>query len=396
MGIATVVVGWGSFRWHDMPAQIWRPLLTLTGGGVVVTGLAGVAQRLPVAGRSLETILLFLVFVLACLLLDKLMTYRGNHLNGTSPELREARRLGQLSIGIPEGLTHLEALQRFRLLENRLKEADIAVSWHHFSSASSLLHALNNGEIDFCGGGGTPSIFAQAAGLLFVRVGRDKYTAPGGEAILVPQHSKLQTLQDLRGCRVAVEEGSSAHYVLIRALRNAEIKPDDLSIIFLSRQEALPQFTAGEVDAWSVWVPYANSPRRREYPGRSLLSLEELFGKDPTLHLPTLYYASPGLVRSFPAILKMVMEEINEAGTRLNRENLAAVERLRDKLDVSPDWLDNLRQVASERSIVPLGQRALVGLQLQADTLHELGLIHKRVNVTDGTYSLILRQNWTI
>jgi sulfonate transport system substrate-binding protein len=379
-----------------MSVQFWRLVLSLAGGAFVVTGLAGLAQRLPPPGRSLETILLFLLFVLACVLLDKLMMYRLNHQIGASSERQEARRLGQLRIGIPEGLSHLEALRRTKLLENRLKPFGVVVVWREYPSASILLQALNSGEIDFCGGGGTPSVFAQAANLLFVRVARDKYTAPGGEAILVPQHSKLNTLQDLRGSRVAVEEGSTAHYVLIRALNGAGILPADLDIVFLSRQEALPQFMSGAVDAWSVWVPYADSPRRREYQGRSLVSLHDLFGKDPSLQLPTLYYAAPELVRSFPAILKLILEEINEAGATVNRDNLAAVERLRDQLDVTDDWLDGLRQVASERSIVPMGRRALAGLQTQADELYQLDLIPRRVRISDGTYTLIMRQNWTI
>jgi len=56
-------------------------------------------------------------------------------------------------------------------------------------SFSSLIEALSNGTIDFCGGGGTASIFSQAAEHLFVRVAKEKYTDPKGQAILVPENS---------------------------------------------------------------------------------------------------------------------------------------------------------------------------------------------------------------
>lgn len=357
--------------------------------------LVALAAQRPVAGRLLETVVLFLGFLLACLLLDRLLERRLRRQAGLAAGRREARRLGQLRIGVPEGLVHLEALRQQRLLENRLAPLGVVVSWHDYPSASSLLQGLSRGEIDFCGGGGTPSVFAQAADPLFVRVARDKYTNPGGEAILVASDSTLQELRDLRGCRVAVEEGSTAHYVLVRALIDGGVDPKELQIIFLSRSEALPQFRSGAVDAWSVWVPYADSPRRRDYPGRSIASLQDLFGDDPSLYLPTLYYAVPELVRKFPGILKLLLEEINEAGAQVNRNNLAAVERLRDQLGVSSEWLDGLRNLTSERSIVPLDERALQGLQQQADVLRELKLIPKRVRVADGTYSLITRQNWT-
>ncbi len=359
--------------------------------------LIGVSRRGPAANRTLETIGLFLLFVLLCLMLDRFRLF-DRPVRGLVPsESAEAKRMGQLRIGVPEGLVHLEALRQQGRLERRLAPLGMSVVWRDYISASALLQALHANEIDFGGGGGTPSVFAQAADLLFVRVARDKYTHAGGEALLVANDSPLQSLMDLQGCRVAVEEGSTAHYVLVRALHKAGLDPADVEIVFLSRSEALPQFRAGVVQAWSVWVPYADSPRRRHYPGRSIASLQDLFAdNDPTLHLPTLYYASLDLARNFPALLKLLLEEINEAGAQVNRDNLAAVERLRDQLRVSDDWLERLRALASERSIVPLDSLALNGLQRQADTLRDLRLIARRVKVTDGTYSLIMRQNWTV
>ena len=358
--------------------------------------LGDVARRLPAGNRTLETVGLFVLFVLVCLMIDRLRPF-SRHSKGTLPsEPREARQLGQLRIGVPEGLVHLEALRQQQRLERRLAPLGVKVEWRDYISASALLQALNGGEIDFCGGGGTPSVFAQAADLLFVRVARDKYTNPGGEAILVASDSTLHALPDLKGCRVAVEEGSTAHYVLVRALTLAGLDPAaDVDMVFLSRSEALPLFRSGEVQAWSVWVPYADSPRRKEYPGRSIASLQDLFDDDPSLQLPTLYYASQDLAQGYPAILKLVLEEINEAGSQVNRDNLAAVERLRDQLQVSDEWLDRLRGLANERSIVPLDALSLGGLQRQADTLRDLRLIPHRVKVADGTYSLIMRQNWT-
>jgi sulfonate transport system substrate-binding protein len=357
--------------------------------------VVGLARHLPPGSRTLETVGLFVAFVLTCLLLDRFLASLSQRRGWVPSEVREARRLGQLRIGVPEGLVHLEALRLQGCLEVLLAPWGVEVVWRDFISASALLQALHRGEIDFCGGGGTPSVFAQAADLLFVRVARDKYTNPGGEAILVASDAAIHTLEDLRGARVAVEEGSTAHYVLVRALHKAGLKPGSVDIVFLSRSEALPQFRSGAVQAWSVWVPYADSPRRKDYPGRSIASLQDLFDNDPSLQLPTLYYASQELVRQFPTVLKVLLEQINEAGAQVNRENLAAVERLRNQLQVSQEWLDRLRGLANERSLVPLDAMALRGLQQQADELRDLRLIPRRVRVADGTYSLIMRQNWT-
>lgn len=382
-----------------MNAPQRRLILALLAGALCVALLGLYAQSLPSGGRSWETVALFLSFVLACLVLDRLYSLGRKVPRASAPVLSaawEARSLGQLRIGVPEGLVHLQALRLQERLERQLEPLGVKVIWRNFISASALLHALNAGEIDFCGGGGTPSIFAQAADLVFVRVARDKYTNPGGEAILVASDSPIHTLGDLRGCHVAVEEGSTAHYVLVRALRKAGLLPSDVDIVFLPRSEALHAFRSGAVQAWSVWVPYADSPRRKDYPGRSIASLQDLFENDPSSQLPTLYYSSLELTRDYPSILKLLLEEINEAGAQVNRDNLAAVERLRDQLQVNDEWLARLRDLTYERSIVPLDSLALKGLQHQADMLNDLRLISRRVNVSDGTYTLVMRQNWTI
>ena len=382
-----------------MNAPQRRLILALLAGALGVALLGLYAQNLPSGRRSWETVALFLSFVLACLVLDRLYSLGRKVPPASAPVLSapgEARSLGQLRIGVPEGLVHLQALRLQERLERQLEPLGVQVIWRNFISASALLHALNAGEIDFCGGGGTPSIFAQAADLVFVRVARDKYTNPGGEAILVASGSPIQALEDLRGCRVAVEEGSTAHYVLARALRKAGLLPSDVDIVFLPRSEALHSFRSGAVQAWSVWVPYADSPRRKDYPGRSIASLQDLFENDPSSQLPTLYYSSLELTRDYPSILKLLLEEINEAGAQVNRDNLSAVERLRDQLQVNDEWLARLRDLTYERSIVPLDSLALKGLQHQADMLHDLRLISRRVNVSDGTYTLVMRQNWTI
>lgn len=379
-----------------MSSRAWRSLLILLSTVPVVVLLAVLSQRLPAGGRSLETVSLFALFVASCLLWDRWMG-RRLVLQGSGVEsVGDRRRLVQLRIGVPEGLVHLEALRRQQRLEQLLAPMGVAVSWHDYPSASTLLVALHRGEIDFCGGGGTPSVFAQASELLFIRVARDKYTSPGGEAILVPDPSPIRTIRDLVHRRVAVEEGSTAHYILVRALIQAGLDPADVSIVFLPRQDALPRFTSGDVDAWSVWVPYADSPRRHTYPGRSIASLQSLFGDEPSLQLPTLYYATPELVRDHPATMKLLLEQINEAGAQVNHEHLADVERLRRELKVSDEWLERLRAMASERTVVPLDGRAISGLQQQAEVLRDLRLIPKRPRISDGTYTLLLHQNWTM
>ncbi|MBD2534412.1 sulfonate ABC transporter substrate-binding protein [Nostoc flagelliforme FACHB-838] len=344
--------------------------------------------------QLLEAVGLFMGGIIFCIVLDRWFSQRSGQSSNT-PLAEQARRLKQLNIGYPEGMTNLEVLRTQGLLETRLRPFGLTVTWTSFLSASSLIEALSNGTIDFCGGGGTASIFSQAADHVFVRVAKEKYTAPKGQAILVPEDSPIQTLADLKGKKIAFDKGSSAHYILMRALAKVGLDFSDLEPVYLTQPEALPRFRRGEIDAWVIWVPYTATLARSAYPGRSITDLESIFGDKVSVEVPTYYYAIPELVRDYPDLLKVILEEVNEAGTWAKKQELEAVQRLAEHHEIDPSVLEILHKHSGERAIIPIDDQSLDALQHQADIFRDLNLIPERVNVKDGTYSLQTKQNWT-
>lgn len=343
-------------------------------------------------GWLLQLLLALALGLAFLMLLNGVINRRGNRRPVTSLA-REASRLRRLSIGYPEGMTIFEELRAQTLLEDRLTPLGMTIDWKAYPSASSLLYDLSQGTIDFCGGGGTASIFAQAAQQLFVRVAREKYTELDADAILVPEGSEIRSLKELRGKRIAFDEGSSAHYVLVRALESAGISYDAIEPLLLPQRDALPLFEQGLIDAWVVWMPYAPTDQRRRYPGHSIGNLQSILGAQAGSELPTLYYAIPELVRDFPRVLKAVLEEVNEAGVIVNQRRLATYRD--EEASSDSDRLAQLEQRSLERALLPLDEPTLSTLQRQAVLFHQLRLIPHRVNVRDGTYSLCTRQNWT-
>ncbi|WP_445172305.1 aliphatic sulfonate ABC transporter substrate-binding protein [Microcoleus sp.] len=344
--------------------------------------------------RVLETVGLFVGGIIFCIVLDRWFSKRSAQ-SGNTSLAEQARRLKQLKIGYPEGMTNLEVLRAKGWLESRLRPFGLSVTWTSFLSASALIEALSNGTIDFCGGGGTASIFSQAADHVFVRVAKEKYTAPKGQAILVPEDSPIQTVADLKGKKIAFDKGSSAHYVLVRALAKVGLEFSDIEPIYLTQPQALPLFRAGEVDAWVIWVPYTTTQVRSAYPGRSIADLESIFGDKASLEVPTYYYAIPELVRDYPDLLKVILEEVNEAGAWAKKQELEATVRLAEHHEIDPSIVEILQQRSAERAIIPIDDQSLTALQHQANIFKDLDLIPERVNVKDGTYSLQTKQNWT-
>lgn len=344
--------------------------------------------------QLIETVGLFVGGIIFCIVLDRWFSQRSAQSSST-PLAEQARRLKQLKIGYPEGMTNLEVLRDQGLLENRLRPYGLIITWTSFLSASALIEALSNGTIDFCGGGGTASIFSQAADHVFVRVAKEKYTAPKGQAILVPEDSPIQTLADLKGKKIAFDKGSSAHYILVRSLAKVGLDFNDIEPVYLTQPEALPRFRRGELDAWVIWVPYTATLARSTYPGRSITDLESIFGDKASVEVPTYYYAIPELVRDYPDLLKVILEEVNEAGTWAKRQELEAVQRLAKHHEIDPYIVELLQKHSGERAIIPIDDQSLNALQHQANIFRDLNLIPERVNVKDGTYSLQTKQNWT-
>ncbi len=389
IGLVSVLVLSLAFERHVVVASV--------SGNVLPPLINQVNQATPPKDstmRVLETLGLFVGGIIFCVVLDRWFSNRSAQ-SGNTPLAEQARRLKQLKIGYPEGMTNLEVLRARGLLESRLQPFGLSVTWSSFLSASSLIEALSNGTIDFCGGGGTASIFSQAADHVFVRVAQEKYTAPKGQAILVPSDSPIQTLFDLKGKKIAFDKGSSAHYVLVRALAKVGLELSDIEPVYLTQPQALTLFRQGEVDAWVIWVPYTTTQARSAYPGRSIADLESIFGDKASVEVPTYYYAIPELVRDYPDLLKVILEEVNEAGAWAKRQELEAAVRLAEHHEIDSSIVEILQQRSAERAIIPIDDQSLTALQHQANTFRELNLIPERVNVKDGTYSLQTKQNWT-
>src|SRR5690606_22688353 len=103
--------------------------------------------------------------------------------------------------------------------------------------------------------GDSPPVFAQAANKDLLYVGAEP-PKPESSAILVKPEAPLKTLADLKGKKVAFQKGSSAHYLVVRALDKAGLQWSDITPIYLPPADARAAFERGSVDAWAVWDPY--------------------------------------------------------------------------------------------------------------------------------------------
>ncbi|MGW1639228.1 ABC transporter substrate-binding protein [Streptomyces lavendulae] len=177
---------------------------------------------------------------------------------GAAPADGAAKGGAKVTLNVGDQKGGAESLLR---AAGELEHLDYTIKWSTFTSGPPLLEAVNAKAVDIGGVGNTPPVFAAAAKSKIAVVGAT-HGSSAGEAVLVPKDSPLQNPADLRGKKIAVAQGSSAHFQLISALQKAGLSPSDVQITLLQPADALAAFNSGKVDAWAVWDPYTSQVLR--------------------------------------------------------------------------------------------------------------------------------------
>lgn len=176
---------------------------------------------------------------------------------------------GSLTLDVGDQKGGSEAILR---AAGELKNLDYKIKWSTFTSGPPLLEAVNAKAVDIGGVGNTPPVFAAGAGSK-IKVVAAFHGTSKGDAVLVPNDSKLTKPEQLKGKSVAVAQGSSANYQLVASLKAAGLSLSDVKVKYLQPADALAAFTSGKVDAWAVWDPYTSQILQAEQ-GRVLTTGE--------------------------------------------------------------------------------------------------------------------------
>ncbi|QSJ18740.1 sulfonate ABC transporter substrate-binding protein [Nostoc sp. UHCC 0702] len=261
------------------------------------------------------------------------------------------------------------------VLEKRLSPEGVSVNWIEFPAGPQLLEAMNVGSIDVGHVGESPPIFAQAAGASLTYIAGIA-ASPAGSAILVPENSPIQQLTDLKGKKIAFQKGSSAHLLLVQALKKAGLKYTEIQPIYLPPADARAAFVKGSVDAWVIWDPF--------YAAAQEATKARVLIDGTGINKQGGYYlATRKFVTENPPIVKAVLEEIQklEEWSKQHRQEVA--QTLSPVLGID---IETMKKATNRRTfgIVPIDDN-LINLQQEvADTYYQLKLIPKQVNVKEA------------
>lgn len=100
----------------------------------------------------------------------------------------------------------------------------------------------------------------------------------GNDKIIAKQG--INSIADLKGKKVAAEEGAVDHFLLLLGLEKAGMKPEDIEFVPLETGKAAAAFVGGQVDAVGVFAPFTTQALKR--PGsKELFSSKDFPGAIP-------------------------------------------------------------------------------------------------------------------
>ena len=263
-------------------------------------------------------------------------------------------------------------------LEKKLAPLGYRVEWREFPSGPPSLEALNAGALDVAHAGDAPLIFAQAAGVPFVYFGVSAIS-PDSSGIVVPKSSTLKTLAELKGKKVAFAKGSSAHYLVARALQSAGLSFADIKPIYLQPPDARAALQSGTIDAWAIWDPFL-AAAEIDAEARSITA-----GMKLSPHREY-YFGRRDFVEQNPALVSALLEALQASGDQAMADPKATAAFLAPKLGIGLAVMERSEARKQRYGGEPLSGQAIADQQQVADTFFKLGLIPKAIRVEDLVY----------
>jgi sulfonate transport system substrate-binding protein len=287
-----------------------------------------------------------------------------------------AAPLTQLRVGYQKSSVNLLVARHLKLIEKRFP--GVRVQWVEFTAGPQLLEALGAGSLDFGMTGDTPPIFAQAAGRDILYVGQES-PKPHSSAILVPAGSSVSSFNALRGKRIAFQRGSSAHYLVLRALEKAGMRLNDIEPVYLAPADARAAFERHSLDAWAIWDPYWAAAETGT--AARVLATGEGLADDVSF-----YESSRSFAKEHPEDIQALFAAINEADqyVRAHRPEASQLVAADTGLDprAATTFLDR-RQASPVNVMTPAG---VSGQQTIADAFAKAGIIPRHIDVNAAVW----------
>ncbi|RMD89936.1 MAG: taurine ABC transporter substrate-binding protein [Alphaproteobacteria bacterium] len=128
------------------------------------------------------------------------------------------------------------------------------VEWRKFAAGTDVIAAMASGDVVLSELGSSPLAIAATQGVDLQMIAFSDVIGKA-ESLIARNGSGIESLADLKGKRVAVPVGSTAHFSLMGALQHEGIPEGDVTIMSMPPDQIAAAWEQGVIDAAWIWQP---------------------------------------------------------------------------------------------------------------------------------------------
>lgn len=161
-------------------------------------------------------------------------------------------------------IRELHLLDKYLPHTGKYKDVQYDVQWKDFTSGAPMTNEMVAGRLDF---GAMADFPGSLNGAAFQKAGKKSLFISvlsgsidgSGNGIVVPIHSPVHSIADLKGKTISVPFASTSHGMLLRAIKAQGWNPDtDVNIVTQAPEVAGSALKANKIDAHADFVPFAD------------------------------------------------------------------------------------------------------------------------------------------
>jgi sulfonate transport system substrate-binding protein len=270
-------------------------------------------------------------------------------------------------------------LKQKGMLEKEFAKDGIRIIWVQSAGSNKALEFLNAGSIDFGSSAGSAALVARINGNPIKSI--YVYSRPEWTALVTAKDSKITTVADLKGKRVAVTRGTDPHIFLVRALLGAGLSEKDITPVLLQHADGKTALIRGDVDAWAGLDPMMAQAEIEDG--------ARLFYRNADANTWGILNVREQFLKDNPQIVRRVLATYEEA----RKYSLANYDELKKALVVAtklPDVVaDKQLKERTELTYNRIGKPQRDSILAAGVALQQAGVIDAKVDVKAALDSLI-------
>lgn len=261
------------------------------------------------------------------------------------------------------------------------KELSTKLVWQPgFTASLPVMEAIRAGGVDFSFATATAIVNAVGANVPIVPLAA--FALPSNTVdLLVRADSPIRSAADLKGRKVAHQNGTTGTYSLIKYLETGGLRLSDVQAVSLSGADGYTAFAQGSVDAWIHWQPAAALALARL--GPKVRALPQVRTYDYAF-----YVARAEVAERHPETAARLVRVLRDAQARINADPAAAVAEWAALGGFEAGSLEQkvFQQLIADKrlsestavALRPVDEAAAASTQDLADNFHALGVLPKR------------------